>query len=585
MNSKFFHIRRQLVLLIPGFGLALLLALFSFLAVTPVHGDAVITAVYESFDATNIQAFQLNEDAALSGSVLRLVPDATFQSGSAWWKNRVTLENGRSFSAHFSFNLNNEGADIGADGFVFALQTQSNGAGGTGQGLGYDGIIPSVGIEFDTYDNVFAGDAPTCTERAGATTQNSSHLGVNLNGNACNSLVTEPLADIANGALWYAWVDYDGTADLLEIRISSNNARPVDSTIAYTIDLESVIGADVYVGFTAATGGFAENHDIHTFYFNNDFIPAGITPDSETYTPAATGVTLAAAPAILPTNNLSSSTITATVQEVDGSPIVGQQVVFTTTAGTVNPTIATTDENGQAAVALTAVSPGSATVRGSVSGGAYGEATLTINPFPAAPTLTQPISGTIGNSNRPIFSGTASSGNLVTVTDGEQQVVCSTTADGLDEWSCQPADPLPDGTETYDATQTDSRNNSSPATSAALTIDTAVLPPVITFPESGNFVLPEYLTFAGTGEPGAALFIDYQQAGRANQPLNGALCTTTVNQNGTWQCTPDPQLPYGEATYAVWQVDLAANQSETAVLTFTVSELLYYYFPIFFGEP
>jgi len=42
----------------------------------------------------------------------------------------------------------------GADGVVFVLQTVGNTAiGASGDGMGYSGFSPSLGIEFDTYDN------------------------------------------------------------------------------------------------------------------------------------------------------------------------------------------------------------------------------------------------------------------------------------------------------------------------------------------------------------------------------------------------------------------------------------------------
>ena len=46
--------------------------------------------------------------------------------------------------------------DIGEDELVFVLKDKSNSSvGNYGGGMGYEGISPSFGIEFDTYYNSF----------------------------------------------------------------------------------------------------------------------------------------------------------------------------------------------------------------------------------------------------------------------------------------------------------------------------------------------------------------------------------------------------------------------------------------------
>lgn len=328
-----------------------------------------LTAVYTSFDSTNIQLFQLNGDAALSGNRLWLAGIPSVDGfGTAWWQRRVSLEDNRSFSAYFVFQISNPGSG-GADGLIFALQAQSSGAGGAGLGMGYDGISPSIGIEFDIYANPEVSDP------------NDNHVGVDTNGNVQSLQTANPPggASLESGT-WHVWVDYNGPSDALEVRMNQNNsARPASATLTRMMDLESIFGPDVYVGFTAAIGGAYADHEILSFYFHNDYIPGGITPDTQTYEQTASQVDLSASPDSIPADGVSTSVVTATVRDVDDNPVGSERVDFTTDLGTVSPESAVTNAGGVATTTLMAgTTPATATVRGSVFGGAYDEAQVTL---------------------------------------------------------------------------------------------------------------------------------------------------------------------------------------------------------------
>ena len=103
------------------------------------------------------------------------------------------------------------------------MQTVNNTAGSLGGGLGYAGISPSLGIEFDTYHN--SGDDP-----------NGNHVGINLNGNTV-SIATAPEAiRFNNGSFWNVWVDYDGPSGQLEVRWSLGSPRPVNPMLSSVLE-------------------------------------------------------------------------------------------------------------------------------------------------------------------------------------------------------------------------------------------------------------------------------------------------------------------------------------------------------------
>ena len=212
-------------------------------------------------DFCSVSDFTLN---GVTGSLtpngdcaLRLTNDLS-QSGSAFLTDPISLASDASFSTAFSFQITNP-KNGGADGIVFVVQTVASNVGGSGGGIGYQGISNSVGVEFDTWDNDSGYDP------------DASHIGIDLNGSVASVVTTSISPALDNGEVWYAWVDYDGSSDTLEVRVSQSPSRPASPDLMYTVDLVSVLGqTDAYVGFTSGTGGAANVHDILSW----EFVPA-----------------------------------------------------------------------------------------------------------------------------------------------------------------------------------------------------------------------------------------------------------------------------------------------------------------------
>jgi hypothetical protein len=218
--------------------------------------------VYPDFSST--AGLQINGNAAQVGNVLRLTPAAFNQSGSAFSTGLVSLGVGNSFSTYFQFQITGSGGigdldGAGADGLVFVVQTQANNVGSSGGGIGYGGISPSVGVEFDTFNNgELFGD---------------NHVGINLNG-SLSSVVSAPggTPRFNDGGIWNAWVDYDGTT--LEVRWGTTNVRPGASMLSLAVNLAAVLAQpNAFIGFTSGTGSGFGNHDILTWEFRDEFAP------------------------------------------------------------------------------------------------------------------------------------------------------------------------------------------------------------------------------------------------------------------------------------------------------------------------
>jgi hypothetical protein len=202
------------------------------------------------------------------GTVLRVVPAASGQSGATYSTTPVKLGGGDTFSTTFQFRFTEAGGIDPADGITFVLAATPGALGSVGGGIGYQGVGSSVAIEFDTYNNGY-GDS-----------NSSNHVAVDTSG-ALNEIAFgnpygvatcdfgwghSAIGCMSNGDKWTATIGYDGSKLTATVQDGSAPAQTVIS--AFPIDLSNLLGTNTaYVGFTGSTGAGWENEDVLNWQF------------------------------------------------------------------------------------------------------------------------------------------------------------------------------------------------------------------------------------------------------------------------------------------------------------------------------
>jgi len=173
-----------------------------------------------------------------------LTTENNFQSGSVWNSNKISLNNAFDFWFNVYLGCNDS---PGADGIVFILQPLSTSIGTAGEGMGFSGVSPSIGIALDTYPNPAQNDPAY------------DHISIQTNGNVShNNDLAGPVAISSTSGnvedcQWHKLrITWDPSTKWL--RAYFDGVLRVEKQVDL---IATIFGNDpnVYWGFTGATGG------------------------------------------------------------------------------------------------------------------------------------------------------------------------------------------------------------------------------------------------------------------------------------------------------------------------------------------
>ena len=206
--------------------------------------------------AQNIQVedFDLYGNASADEMCIQLTSDNFWNTGSAWFREPIDLA--QDFDLNLRILLGCRDED-GADGIVFVFFPQQRALGRMGEGMGFYGLRPSLGIELDTYQNYHLDDP------------DYDHLALLANGNIHHYRgLTQPVRlaadrdnveDCEDHILRIVWTAKAGRMDV-----------HFDGNLRQTLNLDvvnEIFGGQskLYWGMTSATG---RKRNVHRVCFD-----------------------------------------------------------------------------------------------------------------------------------------------------------------------------------------------------------------------------------------------------------------------------------------------------------------------------
>ncbi|KAJ4836280.1 hypothetical protein Tsubulata_041944, partial [Turnera subulata] len=221
----------------------------------------------------------LNSGAEIQDNgILRLTNDTQRVIGHAFYASPLRFKNSTngsalSFSSAFALAIFPQYPKLGGHGLAFtvsaspelpgALPSQFLGLLNSSDNGNFSNHV--FAVEFDTDKDFELGDI------------NDNHVGIDINSLRSSEAVpasyflensTQADLNLTSGRPIQAWVDYDGTKNLLEVRLSPYSTRPRSPILSYDVDLSPVLKEYMFVGFSASTGLLASTHYVLGWSFN-----------------------------------------------------------------------------------------------------------------------------------------------------------------------------------------------------------------------------------------------------------------------------------------------------------------------------
>lgn len=195
-----------------------------------------------------IEDFNLIGDTYLTDDgCFRLTEEVDYRSGSLWYKKPIDLS--KDFALELSVRLGCID-ELGADGMVFVFTPRENQLGYVGEGIGFAGLVPSVGIEIDTYRNYHLNDPV------------EDHIAIMLNGRVghrSDLVGPQAIPNIEDCTRHSFVIFWQANNQKLIIQLDQREIAAVQAN--FVVDIFGG-NTQVYWGVTAATGRKVNIHEV-----------------------------------------------------------------------------------------------------------------------------------------------------------------------------------------------------------------------------------------------------------------------------------------------------------------------------------
>lgn len=238
----------------------------------PFRSSLLFLACLLCVTSASAQFFLNGSAVATNDSCFQLTPAENWQVGSIW--NGELIDLNQSFEVIADVFLGCEDTE-GADGMVFGLQPVSTSIGQAGGGIGFENVMPSLGVEFDTYLNADFGDPEF------------DHLAIIRDGILNHNVLQGSLAGPVQANATAVNVE---DCQYHSMRITWDAVEQIFSVyfdcelrLAYEADIVNEIfngESMVFWGFTSATGGLNNAHEVCFSYttFLDELVDQTICP-------------------------------------------------------------------------------------------------------------------------------------------------------------------------------------------------------------------------------------------------------------------------------------------------------------------
>lgn len=214
---------------------------------------ALALLVFCSFSLFAQNSVRLSDFYAAGDAVIRgeecfqLTFDQNWSAGSIWYKEAIDLS--RSFEMELELMLGRKDR-MGADGIVFIFHSERIRLGYAGEGMGFAGLVPSIGIEVDTWENDHLLDPA------------EDHIAILKNGSVAhyNNLAGPiKINNVEDGRNHKFKIVWDAGIQELSIYLDGRKKLSAREDIVRTIFRGN---SKVYWGISSATGRYNNNHEV-----------------------------------------------------------------------------------------------------------------------------------------------------------------------------------------------------------------------------------------------------------------------------------------------------------------------------------